>query len=163
MQRVVALNIVKDPSTTPPTEDFQIGASCTSQSASWPPPPQLADALSNAAAFGKQGSPTLKARAGDTEVWTIYNKPQGSSHELHNFHIHQMKYEVMDVYDPTGRITAPVSEKPANRKVDSFPVPVDGYLRIRITFTSDMIGKFVFHCHILEHEDKGMMAQIEVK
>ena len=32
---------------------------------------------------------------------------------------------------------------------------------IRLKFT-DNIGRFVFHCHVLEHEDSGMMAQIEV-
>ncbi|MEO6339238.1 MAG: multicopper oxidase domain-containing protein, partial [Caulobacteraceae bacterium] len=34
---------------------------------------------------------------------------------------------------------------------------------IRLAFTDPtIVGRFMFHCHILEHEDKGMMAQIEV-
>jgi hypothetical protein len=36
-------------------------------------------------------------------------------------------------------------------------------VKVRIAFTDPaIVGRFMFHCHILEHEDKGMMAQIEV-
>lgn len=161
-QRVVALTIVKNDQLTPP-EQFKIGASCAPSSIKWPPPSQLQDALKSAAMFGEKGSPTIHTNAGRSEIWTIYNPGLNSNHELHNFHIHQMKYEILEVYDPSGRITAPIDESASSRKVDSFPVPIGGYLRIRIHFTPDMIGKFVFHCHILEHEDKGMMAQIVVQ
>jgi suppressor of ftsI len=37
-----------------------------------------------------------------------------------------------------------------------------GYLKLSMTFTKADIGEFVFHCHILEHEDNGMMNKIEV-
>ena len=46
---------------------------------------------------------------------------------------------------------------------DNYPVPIDGSIRIRIRFNENQAGgRFVFHCHIVEHEDKGMMAAIEV-
>jgi FtsP/CotA-like multicopper oxidase with cupredoxin domain len=35
-------------------------------------------------------------------------------------------------------------------------------VRLRMTFTTADIGEFVFHCHILEHEDNGMMGKIKV-
>jgi hypothetical protein len=35
-------------------------------------------------------------------------------------------------------------------------------VKIRMDFTPNTVGKFVYHCHLLEHEDKGMMAIIEV-
>ena len=42
-------------------------------------------------------------------------------------------------------------------------MPIHGEVKIRLAFTDPIIvGRFLFHCHILEHEDKGMMAQIEV-
>ena len=37
-----------------------------------------------------------------------------------------------------------------------------GFVRLRMKFTRAMIGEFVFHCHILGHEDKGMMQKIRV-
>ena len=51
---------------------------------------------------------------------------------------------------------------------DTFPVPpkkgnVNGRVFIFIPFEADeQVGRFVFHCHILEHEDNGMMAAMEV-
>jgi FtsP/CotA-like multicopper oxidase with cupredoxin domain len=47
--------------------------------------------------------------------------------------------------------------------VDNYPVPIGGSIRIKVRFLDLAGGRFVFHCHILEHEDKGMMAQIEVR
>jgi len=37
-----------------------------------------------------------------------------------------------------------------------------GFVRLRMTFTTADVGEFVFHCHILEHEDNGMMGKIRV-
>jgi len=45
---------------------------------------------------------------------------------------------------------------------DTVIIPAnDGEVVIRMPF-DDYAGKFVFHCHILGHEDAGMMAVIEV-
>ena len=41
------------------------------------------------------------------------------------------------------------------------PLPVGGTVVIRMKFV-EFTGKFVFHCHILNHEDHGMMAIVEV-
>jgi len=158
--RIIALAIHVDPAKR--IEDFKIGADCAEfKGATWKA--HVAAAEKSATSFGNN-SVVLAARAGRSETWTIVNDPQDSNHETHNFHVHQMKFEVLDVYDPSGRITPPRGGAPAKRMVDSYPVPTGGYLRIRINFTKQMTGgRFVFHCHILEHEDKGMMAEIEVK
>lgn len=157
--RIIALAIHVDPAKQ--IEDFKIGADCgTFKGADWTTHIKAAEA--SAASFGKN-SVVLSARAGRPEIWTIVNDPLDSNHETHNFHVHQMKFEVIDVFDPTGRITMPRG-KSDERRFDSYPVPTGGYLRIRIDFNEQMVGgRFVFHCHILEHEDKGMMAEIEVK
>jgi FtsP/CotA-like multicopper oxidase with cupredoxin domain len=133
-------------------------------------------AVKNSYQFGDPRAAVVCAHAGHSETWTIVNRrattdgtpngpadPNGND-ETHNFHIHQLKFEVLDVVDPTGRVTRPLGGPKAKRKVDSFPVPIDGSLRVRIDFTRRQLGgRFVFHCHILEHEDKGMMAEIEVQ
>jgi FtsP/CotA-like multicopper oxidase with cupredoxin domain len=42
-------------------------------------------------------------------------------------------------------------------------VPIRGEVKVVIPFTNPtIVGRFVYHCHILAHEDKGMMATIEV-
>jgi FtsP/CotA-like multicopper oxidase with cupredoxin domain len=51
---------------------------------------------------------------------------------------------------------------------DTFPVPPatdagPGLLKVIIPFTDPVIvGRFVYHCHAADHEDKGMMGIIEV-
>ena len=46
---------------------------------------------------------------------------------------------------------------------DIVDVPIRGEVKVIIPFTNPLIvGRFVYHCHILSHEDKGMMATIEV-
>ena len=108
-------------------------------------------------------SPLLCAHAGTTEVWNIVNQSSVGNTENHNFHIHQTKFEVLAVDDPHGRIEPPRGDAAAKRLVDNYPVPIDGSIRIRIRLNETQAGgRFVFHCHILEHEDKGMMAAIEV-
>lgn len=85
------------------------------------------------------------------EEWTVSNK----SGELHVFHIHQLDFLVEEINGVP---------QPANGMQDTITVPVDGEVKILIPFTSALIrGEFVYHCHILEHEDKGMMANIVVK
>ena len=92
----------------------------------------------------------MKLPLGSVEEWTIRN----ASDELHVFHIHQVDFQVLSV---NGR------DLPFDGRVDTVNIPVHGEVKIRIAFTDPtIIGRFMFHCHILEHEDKGMMAQIEV-
>jgi FtsP/CotA-like multicopper oxidase with cupredoxin domain len=152
-------------------EKFEIGADHASRGNPIAWEQAIERALSGARQFGDQ-SVVLCAHAGTTETWTIVNRaalkngapdPTGNN-ETHNFHVHQLKFEVLDVEDPTGRVTPPLGGPNARRRVDSFPVPIGGSLRIKVAFTRQQLGgRFVFHCHILEHEDKGMMAEIEVR
>jgi hypothetical protein len=47
---------------------------------------------------------------------------------------------------------------------DTFPVPPMGYIDIDVLFDKpEQVGEYVFHCHILEHEDAGMMGKIVVQ
>ena len=49
-----------------------------------------------------------------------------------------------------------------NGYLDTVRVPERGQVKYHAIHRSQMIGEFVYHCHVLEHEDKGMMANIEV-
>ena len=159
-ERIIALAIDK----TGGAEKFKIGAIRAKRTilspAEWEAAVQKA--IDASREFGN-GGPHLCAHAGTTETWTIVNKPFQDNQETHNFHIHQTKFEVVDVTDPHGRIEVPRGGPTAKRLVDNYPVPIGGSIRIKIRFVEQQTGgRFVFHCHILEHEDKGMMAEIEV-
>lgn len=92
---------------------------------------------------------------GDVEEWTIRNV----SGERHVFHIHQLDFLVKSINN------ADVDER-GLRDVIDLPYQqngVPGEVRVIIPFTNPlMLGRFVFHCHIVEHEDGGMMANIVV-
>lgn len=81
------------------------------------------------------------------EEWVIRN----DSPEWHPFHIHVNDFQVMSVN----------GEPMPLRYEDTIAIPPQGELVIRIPFL-DFTGKFVYHCHILVHEDFGMMAVVEV-
>jgi FtsP/CotA-like multicopper oxidase with cupredoxin domain len=81
------------------------------------------------------------------EEWTIRNE----SPEWHPFHIHVNDYQVMSV---NGNAVPP-------RWEDTTLIPPHGEFVMRTHF-KDFTGRFVYHCHILSHEDAGMMATIEV-
>jgi FtsP/CotA-like multicopper oxidase with cupredoxin domain len=89
-----------------------------------------------------------RVRLGDVEEWTIRNR----SGQQHPFHIHVNQFQVMSV---NGRKVPPAGLQ------DTVPLPVGGTVVIRMRFI-EFTGKFPFHCHILNHEDHGMMAVVEV-
>jgi FtsP/CotA-like multicopper oxidase with cupredoxin domain len=87
-------------------------------------------------------------KLGDLEEWTIIN----SSSHWHPFHIHVNDFQVV------GFNGEDVEALAMN---DTVSLPPGTSTVIRIPFY-EFDGKFVFHCHILEHEDFGMMATVEV-
>jgi FtsP/CotA-like multicopper oxidase with cupredoxin domain len=87
---------------------------------------------------------------GSIEEWTVRN----DSDDLHVFHIHQLGFQVMEI---NGRAM------PFDGRVDTIQVPERGEVKLKMAFTDRVIlGRFMFHCHVLKHEDRGMMAQLEV-
>jgi FtsP/CotA-like multicopper oxidase with cupredoxin domain len=102
-------------------------------------------------------SPNIVAQKGTVEDWIIENR----SRELHAFHVHQLHFRLLEYM---GRA---VNE---NFVRDTVNVPYfDGRLlcypsiRVRMDFRDpNMVGTFPYHCHLLEHEDKGMVGTIEV-
>jgi suppressor of ftsI len=94
-------------------------------------------------------------RLGDTEEWTVVNTDQ----QFHNFHIHQTAFLVTE-------INGVARNEDSLRDTFSVPPATDaapGLLKVIIPFTDPVIvGRFVYHCHAVDHEDKGMMAVVEV-
>jgi FtsP/CotA-like multicopper oxidase with cupredoxin domain len=94
-------------------------------------------------------------KLGNTEEWTIVNTDE----QYHSFHIHQTAFLVTEING--------VSQNERSLR-DTFSVPPatdtePSTLKVVIPFTDPAItGRFVYHCHAVDHEDKGMMGIVEV-
>jgi FtsP/CotA-like multicopper oxidase with cupredoxin domain len=101
--------------------------------------------------------PNIITHQGDVEDWVIENRTR----ELHAFHIHQLHFLLVDwkgvpVHDTLLRDTVNVAYWDGTSA--SFPS-----VRLRMDFRDpNIVGTFVYHCHLLEHEDGGMMGTIRV-
>jgi len=101
--------------------------------------------------------PNIVVRQGTVEDWIIENR----SAELHAFHIHQLHFELVDwngvpVNEPFVRDTVNVPYY--NGRMLEYPS-----VRLRMDFRDpNIVGTFPYHCHILDHEDAGMMGTVKV-
>lgn len=101
--------------------------------------------------------PDIRVRQGTVEDWVIENRAK----EAHAFHIHQLHFQVLErdgekVDDATLRDTIDLPYW--DGKSSKYPS-----VKLRVDFRNPaIIGTFVYHCHILEHEDGGMMGVIQV-
>jgi FtsP/CotA-like multicopper oxidase with cupredoxin domain len=108
--------------------------------------------------FDPNNPPAITTTKGAVEDWTIENHTL----ELHEFHIHQIHFKLLEV---NGK---PVP-KEQQQWYDTYQVGYwDGVsktypsIKVRMDFRGAVAGDFVYHCHILDHEDAGMMAIIRV-
>jgi FtsP/CotA-like multicopper oxidase with cupredoxin domain len=102
----------------------------------------------NGRKYAPDAEPMTRVKVGAFQHWRIVN----DSRELHPMHIHQVHFLA---YKQNDR---PI-EQP--EWVDTVNVPYGGSVDVIMDFTNPVIrGMSVFHCHLLNHEDKGMMAKI---
>ncbi len=108
------------------------------------------------AAYRMGQPPNIFLHQGDVEDWTVENRAP----EDHVFHIHQIHFRVLQI---DGQ---PVNE---NAWRDTINLPAwDGSgpypsVKLRMDFRDpNSVGTFLYHCHILKHEDMGMMGVIQV-
>jgi FtsP/CotA-like multicopper oxidase with cupredoxin domain len=104
-------------------------------------------------AYAAQIDQTVKL--GDTEEWTVVNTDQ----QYHSFHIHQTGFLVTEINGVRQ------NEDGLRDTFSMLPATDDGpsVLKVIIPFTDPVIvGRFVYHCHAVDHEDKGMMGVVEV-
>lgn len=102
----------------------------------------------NGQKFEMNSGPMLTVDVGSLQHWRVTN----STKEVHPFHIHQVHFLVYAV-----------DGKPVKDPVwlDTVNVPYGRSVDLVMDFTDPIIrGMSLFHCHLLKHEDKGMMAKI---
>ncbi|MGH8907966.1 MAG: multicopper oxidase family protein [Egibacteraceae bacterium] len=113
----------------------------------------------NGVAFTADMAPSFSPVLGTIEEWTLQN----STTDDHPFHIHVNDFQVLSVngqpYDAHGHQDVVVIPKQYENESGQV---VNGEVVVRIKFT-DFAGWFVYHCHILQHEDAGMMATVQVR
>src|SRR5438067_1918563 len=102
----------------------------------------------NGQKFEMNSGPMLTVDVGSLQHWRVIN----STKEVHPFHIHQVHFLV---YSVDGKsVNDP-------EWVDTVNVPYGYPVDLVMDFTDPIIrGISLFHCHLLKHEDKGMMAKI---
>ena len=96
----------------------------------------------------------LTSQLGSTEIWDITNADSAMMGMMHPFHIHGVQFEVVS---RNGKAVTP-EERGLK---DTIQVNPGETVRIKVHFTEP--GVFMVHCHILEHEESGMMIQLLVK
>jgi len=102
----------------------------------------------NGEKFASDAAPMVRAKVGTFQHWRIVN----ASGELHPMHIHQVHFL------PYAENDKPIADP---LWLDTVNVPYGGSVDVIMDFTDPVIrGMSVFHCHLLNHEDKGMMAKI---
>jgi FtsP/CotA-like multicopper oxidase with cupredoxin domain len=106
--------------------------------------------------FSMSAPPAITTTVGAVEDWTVENR----TGETHAFHIHQIHFLYMSQNgvaqtNPQLQDTVVV---PAWSGTGAYPS-----VTLRMDFRDpEIAGTFVFHCHVLDHEDAGMMAKIQV-
>lgn len=92
-------------------------------------------------------------KRGETVVWEVYNQPDMMGGMVHPFHIHGTQFQVLSVNG---------EEPPKNLRGYKDTLLVEPGDRYEIAVTFEEKGIYMFHCHILEHEENGMMGQVQV-
>lgn len=108
-------------------------------------------------------NPDIVVRQGTIEEWYLIN----ATMETHAFHIHQMAFvqerSYMGIPVTIDTVFVPVGHLIPNRRDPEYPLIVPNITRVILDFRHVPKGEFVFHCHMLFHEDRGMMGVIRVE
>ncbi len=109
--------------------------------------------------------PAIVTTQGSVEEWTIENRAT----ENHEFHLHQVHFLVMSQDNfqvngsqPQASMTGQFADMVQVPYWDGNPKHPYPSVKVRVDFRGPDIGDFVYHCHILGHEDNGMMAIVRV-
>ena len=157
-------------------DNFGLGYRVVAAGDTGPPQTAIAPAIVE---FDHAALPTACVQLGPqnatvTETWMLVNLAA----EDHNFHIHQTRFSIIAT-PGDGETTLPSTVGSTPVLLDNVPLPhatgdacdgtIDPWLRgackptiVTVSIPFHEVGDFVYHCHILEHEDGGMMAKITV-
>ena len=100
----------------------------------------------NGVAFAREKP--LRATVGETHVWTVKNTTKWS----HPFHLHGFFFQLLD---DRGAPVRPLAWK------DTVDVPLEKSVRLLVRF-DERPGSWMYHCHILDHADGGLMGMLEL-
>lgn len=95
----------------------------------------------------------LQTKTGSQEIWKVSNVGGMMGGMAHPFHLHGVQFQII------SRNGQPPSENEAGWK-DTVLVNPEEQVELLVTFEHS--GLFMYHCHILEHEENGMMGQVNV-
>ncbi len=108
-------------------------------------------------------TPDIVVQQGAIEEWDLVN----ATMETHAFHIHQMAFVQEHSYTgvpvTVDTVFVPIGSLLPNRENPNYPLVKPSITRILLDFRHVPKGEFVFHCHMLFHEDHGMMGIIRVE
>jgi spore coat protein A len=109
-----------------------------------------------------------KPRLGSTEIWSLVNLTE----DTHPIHLHLVRFQILDRrrFEPffyqasgeiryTGPVTPPAPEEAGWK--DTVRADPKMVTRIMVRFEG-YAGRYVWHCHVLEHEDNEMMRPYDV-
>jgi len=128
-----------------------------------------------AKAYPPLHAPTIKAKAGTYERWYVANignsQPLNGAEppDMHPFHIHLVNFVVtrrwaLDDAKPGNFVPLPSSDLNLDRiaRQDTVMVPSNQMVELLVHFPAGFGGDYVYHCHLLEHEDMCMMSHFHV-
>ncbi|MEO8428248.1 MAG: multicopper oxidase domain-containing protein [Verrucomicrobiota bacterium] len=97
---------------------------------------------------------TENPAVGSTEIWEIHNFTE----DAHPIHLHQTQFEVVNRQASDGSLRGPETWETGTKDVIiAYPNEIT-----RVKTFWDIPGRYVWHCHILEHEDNEMMRPLHV-
>ncbi|WP_436500498.1 multicopper oxidase family protein [Actinokineospora sp. HUAS TT18] len=96
----------------------------------------------------------MRVKRGASEIWNLHNADTEIPVE-HTFHLHLTQFRVLD------RNGQPPTADDAGRKDTVYVAPGET-VRVQAHFDTPHVGKYMYHCHFMEHSAMGMMAQLEI-
>jgi len=95
-----------------------------------------------------------KVSVGSTETWELYNFTEDG----HPIHIHQVQFQVVNRQPFGGQARGPQAFETGTK--DTLVALPGEITRLKARF--DRAGRFVWHCHIIDHEDNEMMRPYQI-
>ena len=101
--------------------------------------------------FSSSGHGAVRARIGETQLWTVTNTTVWS----HPLHLHGFFFQVLD---EKGVPVRPLAWK------DTVDIPFKKTVRLLVRFDArdGVAGSWMLHCHILDHAEGGLMSTVDV-
>jgi len=108
--------------------------------------------LINGQQFSMDSPPMFEGKQGEVEEWIVHNL----SHMDHPFHVHGTHFQVEASRQGEG------DWQPMHRRAWHDTVNLAPYQSLKLKLVFHNPGDWMFHCHVIEHEELGMMASIRI-